>query len=369
MSSDSSMVLAQMDSPVNSTPVQFTLALKRLHARRPAYILAPGETTIGSAAECSLRLEAPGVADVHCVIHSSQGHSELQAHDRRTWLNGYLTTGSRLQHGDLIDIGPIQFCVQRIPVDTSQSVAKRPAAFGPPVVKPKADSRPSRPTRTVTPNPRPEHLSAWQPTPETATRLLKQDVLRLQNQFHKLHRQQQDLRLRESALADRTSMQQTRAQELDALQYRLSDWQRNLESREQQFAPSAVPDPAVASHGQQQSDQHDGHEQRLQGRSRQLQRQANEMAEQQLQVNQQLMVIANRNLELDELEKRRRGEHTARLEEIARLQDLHDQRTADLQAHTQDLDKQRQHITAEQRRIEQHAQELERLKQDLDRHQ
>lgn len=527
VTSKMTMVLAQVDRPVNSQPIRFALALKSQHDRRPAYILAPGETIVGSAAGCSLRLDAHGVADVHCVIHSSLDSSELQAQDRRTWLNGYLTTHSRLQDGDRIDIGPIQFCVQKVPVDESLPAGGWPPQYVP-IQKRTAATELSKPAHAAPANPRPhpvadessprssaadperphrdsessdhpvsdwhdpntdyvtdavrrrhvagvdgrgnprdsnhtppehdispehdaisiahpdlsqwrtdlksrcaaleEHLkhvvaweqrlssqlnsraereralsksetllpsqhpsphqrndalAVWQPSHKAATQLLKQDVLRLQDQFDKLHRQQQDLRRHESTLANRITLQQGHAQELDALRSRLSDWQRDLESREEQLLsstsfpghlqadtpacePSTHSDQAAPAQHREQIEQHGSRDERLEKRGRQLQRHASEMAEQQLQINQQLMIVANRSLELDELEQRRRGEHSTRLAEIENLQELHDQRTSELNAHTQDLDTQRQDMLNDQRQIERRARELEQLKTDLD---
>ena len=77
--------------------------------------LAASKCTIGSAATCTLRLRAPGVAPVHCLIlRGSRGMAV------RTWspdmsLNGNKFVDSPLISGDRLKIGPIELEVVESP--------------------------------------------------------------------------------------------------------------------------------------------------------------------------------------------------------------------------------------------------------------
>src|SRR5579863_4189163 len=76
-------------------------------------VLDQPQYLIGSDAECPIRLPANGINSRHALLVCNGPHVVIKALDRRTWLNGYPVTESRLREGDLVAIGPVEFRLRR----------------------------------------------------------------------------------------------------------------------------------------------------------------------------------------------------------------------------------------------------------------
>lgn len=96
---------------------------------------------IGSAADCAVRLDVPGVDARHGMILRGPRQLVFKALDRRCWLNNGPVGESPLREGDRLAIGPIEFRVRRateeellrrLPVPeqeaTGEAQTERPAA-------------------------------------------------------------------------------------------------------------------------------------------------------------------------------------------------------------------------------------------------
>ncbi len=89
-----------------------------LEHTRPSLDAAPllldqPQYLVGSGAECPIRLPANGINSRHALLVCNGPQVVIKALDRRTWLNGYPVTESRVREGDLVAIGPVEFRVRR----------------------------------------------------------------------------------------------------------------------------------------------------------------------------------------------------------------------------------------------------------------
>ncbi len=75
------------------------------------YVLAPGSTTIGAGPKCDLRLDAPGLRPLHCVIVWNETGATVRRWSAGTSLNGQSFTESALQDGDRLSVGPVDLVV------------------------------------------------------------------------------------------------------------------------------------------------------------------------------------------------------------------------------------------------------------------
>ncbi len=80
-------------------------------------LLDQPQLLIGSGAECPIRLAENGINSRHALLLRDGPQVIIKALDRRTWLNGYPVTESRLREGDLLAIGPVEFRVRRAHAD------------------------------------------------------------------------------------------------------------------------------------------------------------------------------------------------------------------------------------------------------------
>lgn len=94
-----------------TSPIELqSLALRVLgseHHGRVLRIQAP-KCTIGSAVGCTLRLKAPGVRDVHCLVLRGPGGLVVRSWSPDTRLNGQTVTDAPLHAGDHLAIGPVE---------------------------------------------------------------------------------------------------------------------------------------------------------------------------------------------------------------------------------------------------------------------
>src|ERR1700674_1728420 len=71
--------------------------------------LAAGKCTVGSGKRCTLRLRAPGIQHVHCLILRGASGTVIRSWSPDTRLNGRAFSESPLQVGDRLGFGPIEF--------------------------------------------------------------------------------------------------------------------------------------------------------------------------------------------------------------------------------------------------------------------
>jgi len=64
--------------------------------------------TIGSAADCTLRLAAPGIRPLHCIILRGEAGSTVRRWSPDTQLNGRAFSDALLMVGDRLQIGPVE---------------------------------------------------------------------------------------------------------------------------------------------------------------------------------------------------------------------------------------------------------------------
>src|SRR5262245_25902655 len=66
---------------------------------------------IGSGDDCTLRLRAPGIRDVHCVISRGLRRTVVRGLAKETWLNGAAFFESPLTVGDCLRLGRLEIDV------------------------------------------------------------------------------------------------------------------------------------------------------------------------------------------------------------------------------------------------------------------
>src|SRR5436190_10232437 len=70
--------------------------------------LAAAKCTVGSGRRCTLRLRAPGVQPVHCLILRGTSGSVIRSWSSDTRLNGRTFRDLPLTEGDCLSFGPIE---------------------------------------------------------------------------------------------------------------------------------------------------------------------------------------------------------------------------------------------------------------------
>jgi hypothetical protein len=104
------------DSPVCELPTTPVVGLDELTLRvvgteHDGRILRikSAKCTIGSAQGCTLRLRAPGVRGVHCLVLRGAGGLAVRNWSPDTRLNGRTFTDALLTNGDRLTVGPLEF--------------------------------------------------------------------------------------------------------------------------------------------------------------------------------------------------------------------------------------------------------------------
>lgn len=118
-----------------------------IEGARHSHVLRPGETLLGSSAECALRLRSPVVSRRHAVLRWVDGQVTIEDLGSK---NGLRVTGRQvrtciLQTGDIVEIGPIALQLQSIDPDDAE-LALPPAPPHPPPPRPASASRGRTPT-------------------------------------------------------------------------------------------------------------------------------------------------------------------------------------------------------------------------------
>ncbi|MDX1970541.1 MAG: FHA domain-containing protein [Planctomycetaceae bacterium] len=87
------------------------------HAHWSRYLLTPGEHLIGSAPECSLVVDVPGLAGQHAEFRVGPEGLRLRAIDARTWVNDGPVREALLRAGDRVTIGPCSWTLRPATAD------------------------------------------------------------------------------------------------------------------------------------------------------------------------------------------------------------------------------------------------------------
>lgn len=80
--------------------------------------LAAKKCSIGSAANCTLRLRGEGIDPVHCLILRGSRQTIVRRWSNETRLNDRRFDDAALETGDRLSLGPIELCVVSIPNET-----------------------------------------------------------------------------------------------------------------------------------------------------------------------------------------------------------------------------------------------------------
>ncbi|WP_146562638.1 FHA domain-containing protein [Posidoniimonas corsicana] len=81
------------------------------------FLLPEGPTSIGAGPKCDLRLDAPGLKPLHCVVVLADGAATVRRWSPGTKLNGSTFTEAPLHAGDCLSIGPVD--LHLLPVESS----------------------------------------------------------------------------------------------------------------------------------------------------------------------------------------------------------------------------------------------------------
>ncbi len=102
-----------MSSP---TTKSFSISLKLTPVRHEQelepIVLREGELTVGSSKECDVVIANEGVAPLHGLFRLVGRRVEFEAKSPLTWLNDGHVRSARLQPGDRIILGPVEYSVQ-----------------------------------------------------------------------------------------------------------------------------------------------------------------------------------------------------------------------------------------------------------------
>lgn len=114
---------------------------------RQSHVLAPGETLLGSASGCALRLRSPVVSRRHAVVRWLDGHVTIEDLGSKNGVRvkGKPVTTCSLVPGDTIEIGPMALHLEAIDRDDAE-LALPPAPPHRPQPKPASASRGRTPT-------------------------------------------------------------------------------------------------------------------------------------------------------------------------------------------------------------------------------
>ncbi|WP_298865067.1 FHA domain-containing protein [uncultured Gimesia sp.] len=98
----------------NSSEPQLQVSLVPLTDEMSPVELTTGEYQIGSSPECAIRIDVPGIAAEHCIIHVGQNTVSVRAIDPRVWVNERPIRKISLIEGMKFFVGPIGILVDTI---------------------------------------------------------------------------------------------------------------------------------------------------------------------------------------------------------------------------------------------------------------
>ena len=94
---------------LGSTPGDLALRIRGTSRNGQVVRLSSNKCTVGSDRRCTLRLQAPGVGPLHCLILRGEKQTIVRRWSNDTRLNGRAFTDSPLFPGDRLGIGSIEF--------------------------------------------------------------------------------------------------------------------------------------------------------------------------------------------------------------------------------------------------------------------
>ncbi|MEO1996432.1 MAG: FHA domain-containing protein, partial [Planctomycetaceae bacterium] len=83
----------------------------------PVPLVNPSGYVLGYSADCDLVIRAQGIQSRHCEIYFDQGALCVRAWDDKSWLNDMPLLDARLQDGDRLSLGPVEFRVRHATSD------------------------------------------------------------------------------------------------------------------------------------------------------------------------------------------------------------------------------------------------------------
>lgn len=83
----------------------------------PVPLIDPSGYVLGHSEDCDLVIRAQGIQPRHCEIYFDQGAVCVRAWDDKSWLNDMPLLESRLQDGDRLSLGPVEFQVRQATSD------------------------------------------------------------------------------------------------------------------------------------------------------------------------------------------------------------------------------------------------------------
>lgn len=92
--------------------------------------LSIGSYTIGTAADCDVRIVADGIAARHCMLVIGRKRNLIRAYSPLTWINEGAVGEAQLRVGDRLILGPAEFIVEPLRQDSVSELP--PAHFSPP---------------------------------------------------------------------------------------------------------------------------------------------------------------------------------------------------------------------------------------------
>jgi chromosome segregation ATPase len=99
----------------SSIAVSELLALEPTSKRLalPPIVLEQGQMTLGSGADCDIRIDIQGICERHCTIRRTRNSVFVTALDRHTWHNDMpVLAEALLRKGDRLALGPVEFRVR-----------------------------------------------------------------------------------------------------------------------------------------------------------------------------------------------------------------------------------------------------------------
>lgn len=217
---------------------------------RKVYIKSP-RCSIGSAPDCTLRLVAPGVEPIHCVLIRSDRQLRVERVGPSTWLNHREFHTAPFQIGDRLQVGPIQIqllqllsqgvevtqATSRPGGETSQAVVQErggreiasSSCYGVEVPGEPASTSGSFPTKELSESHPREDLSCQQsdPPPQRLINLLqqaRQEIDSLHNQIEQLRK---DFDVLQTLQVSLRSLEEQAAQ-LENRSYQVAEWESRL---------------------------------------------------------------------------------------------------------------------------------------------
>jgi len=322
--------------------------------------------TIGSGPQCTLRLRAPGVRAVHCLILRGRATTLVRRWAPDTRLNGRAFQDQALEPGDLLSIGPVELEV---------------VSLGPPMGEEA-----------------PAHARSTHPSEGQALAPVVRQQAELARQQAELHRRESQCRAKEQLIADQAERieseraalaaeakrLQVKAAQLDAGRRELEDeraaWERRHAETQVQSAQQADADEQreaefehVRAELQQARDElqrrrrewqseQDARTHQLDQLARQLDSHQEQLDQREEQLAQRVQAVEQQSRELDA----RRKEIDRQEQLLKEQQQAADARAAELDALSQQLDQRQEQLDQREKQLDSRQEQLDQRQEQLD---